>query len=392
MSAMLQGSILFSIFLIFTGAAVLAAVALFARQSLLVAYILLGGLLGPWGLKLVNDAAIIQEIGHIGIIFLLFLLGLNLQPAQLVRMLREAIMVTLVSSLVFGILGMLTGLAFGYSRLESLVIGSVMMFSSTIIGLKLLPTTALHHRHVGQVMISILLLQDILAIGILLFLEGLTDTGMEWKQVAILALSLPAVVIISVLFERYILQPLMRRFDTIQEYLFLSAIGWCLGMAQLGEMMGLSYEIGAFIAGVSLATNPIALFIAESFKPLRDFFLIMFFFSLGASFNITLLPEVIIPAVVISTLMLTIKPVTFARLLRKSGETSGLSSEIGVRLGQVSEFSLMIAVLALNTGAIGSSASYLIQTTTLITFIISSYIIMLNYPTPIAVSERLRKD
>jgi len=389
---MLQSSILFSIFLIFTGAAVLAAMALFARQSLLVAYILLGGLVGPWGLKLVNDAATIQEIGHIGIIFLLFLLGLNLQPAQLVRMLREAIMVTVISSLAFGIIGMLTGLAFGYSRFESLIIGSVMMFSSTIIGLKLLPTTALHHRHTGQVMISILLLQDILAIGILLFLEGLTDTGMEWQQVAILALSLPGIVIFSALFERYVLQPLMRRFDTIQEYLFLSAIGWCLGMAQLGELMGLSYEIGAFIAGVSLANNPIALFIAESFKPLRDFFLIMFFFSLGASFNITILPEVIIPATVIALLMLVLKPVIFARLLRLSSESPSLSNEIGVRLGQVSEFSLMIAVLALNAGAIGSRASYLIQTTTLITFIASSYIIMLNYPTPIAVSDRLRKD
>jgi Kef-type K+ transport system membrane component KefB len=241
-------------------------------------------------------------------------------------------------------------------------------------------------------MISILLLQDILAIGILLFLEGLSDTGMEWQLVALLALSLPALVIFSVLFERYILQPLMRRFDTIQEYLFLSAIGWCLGMAQLGELMGLSYEIGAFIAGVSLATNPIALFIAESFKPLRDFFLIMFFFSLGASFNITLLPEVIIPATVIALLMLILKPVIFARLLRLSGESSSLSNEIGARLGQVSEFSLMIAVLALDAGAIGARASYLIQTTTLITFIASSYIIMLNYPTPIGVSDRLRKD
>lgn len=389
---MLHDSIFFSIFLIFTGAAVLAAIALFARQSLLVAYILLGGLLGPWGLKLVSDATIIQEIGHIGIIFLLFLLGLNLQPAQLVRMLREAIMVTVISSLIFGIIGMLTGLAFGYSHFESLIIGSVMMFSSTIIGLKLLPTTALHHRHVGQVMISILLLQDILAIGILLFLEGLSQTGMEWQQIAILVLSLPLVVIISLLLERYILQPLMRRFDTIQEYIFLSAIGWCLGMAQLADMMGLSYEIGAFIAGVSLATNPIALFIAESFKPLRDFFLIMFFFSLGASFNITMLPEVIIPAAFIASLMLIFKPVVFARLLRQSGESPGLSNEVGVRLGQVSEFSLMIAVLALNAGTIGSRASYLIQATTLITFIVSSYIIMLNYPTPIAVSDRLRKD
>ena len=389
---MQHDSILFSIFLIFTGAAVLAAIALYARQSLLVAYILLGGLVGPWGLKLVSDAAIIQQIGHIGIIFLLFLLGLNLQPAQLVRMLREAIMVTVVSSLIFGTAGILIGRAFGYSHFESLVIGAVMMFSSTIIGLKLLPTTALHHRHVGQVMISILLLQDILAIGILLFLEGLSHTGMEWQQVASLALSLPLLVIISLLFERFILQQLMQRFDTIQEYIFLTAIGWCLGIAQLAETMGLSYEIGAFIAGVSLATNPIALFIAESFKPLRDFFLIMFFFSLGASFNITILPGVIIPAVILSSLMLILKPVIFSRLLRQSGESPGLSNEVGVRLGQVSEFSLMIAVLALNAGAIGSRASYLIQATTLITFIVSSYVIMLNYPTPIAVSDRLRKD
>ena len=389
---MLHDSILFSIFLIFTGAAVLAAIALFARQSLLVAYILLGGLVGPWGLKLVSDAAIIQEIGHIGIIFLLFLLGLNLQPAQLVRMLREAIMVTVISSLVFGTVGMLTGLAFGYSHFESLIIGSVMMFSSTIIGLKLLPTTALHHRHVGQVMISILLLQDILAIGILLFLEGLSHTGMEWHQLVLLGLSLPLIVIFSLLFERFILQRLIQRFDTIQEYIFLTAIGWCLGVAELAELMGLSHEIGAFIAGVSLAANPIARFIADSFKPLRDFFLIMFFFSLGASFNITMLPDVIIPATIIASLMLISKPVIFARLLRQSGESSDLSNEVGVRLGQVSEFSLMIAVLALNAGAIGSRASYLIQATTLITFIVSSYIIMLNYPTPIAVSDRLRKD
>lgn len=385
-------SIIFSIFLIFTGAAVLAALALYARQSLLVAYILLGGIVGPWGLKLVNDPEIIQQIGHIGIIFLLFLLGLNLQPAQLVRMLREAIVVTVVSSLVFGIIGAAISRAFGFGLYESLITGSVMMFSSTIIGLKLLPTTALHHRHVGQVMISILLLQDIFAIGILLLLEGFSQAGMEWKQVGTLAVALPLLVAFALVFERYILQRLIRRFDTIQEYVFLTAIGWCLGMAQLAEMLGLSYEIGAFIAGVALATNPIALFIAESFKPLRDFFLIMFFFSLGAGFNITILPEVIIPATITAMLMLACKPVVFAGLLRTSGETRELSNEVGTRLGQVSEFSLMIAVLALNTGAIGPKASYLIQTTTLITFIVSSYIIMLNYPTPIAVSDRLRKD
>jgi len=389
---MIDDPIIFSIFLIFTGAAILAGIALFARQSLLVAYILLGGLLGPWGFKLIDDASIIQQIGHIGIIFLLFLLGLNLQPAQLLRMFREATLVTLASSLGFAATGALISWAFGFQPLECLLIGASMMFSSTIIGLKLLPTTALHHRHVGQVMISILLLQDIIAIGILLFLEGFSKTGVEWQQVGMLGIALPTLILVSLLFERHILQRLMRRFDTIQEYVFLTSIGWCLGMAQLAKTMGLSYEIGAFIAGVSLAASPIALFISERFKPLRDFFLIMFFFSLGASFNITILPDIFIPAAILATLMLASKPLVFSRLLKSTGESSGLSMEVGMRLGQVSEFSLLIALLALNAGAIGTRASYLIQATTLITFMVSSYLIMLRYPTPIAVSDKLRKD
>ena len=389
---MIDDPIIFSIFLIFTGAAILAGIALFARQSLLVAYILLGGLLGPWGFKLIDDASIIQQIGHIGIIFLLFLLGLNLQPAQLLRMFREATLVTIASSLGFAATGALISWAFGFQPLECLLIGASMMFSSTIIGLKLLPTTALHHRHVGQVMISILLLQDIIAIGILLFLEGFSKTGVEWQQVGMLGIALPTLILVSLLFERHILQRLMRRFDTIQEYVFLTSIGWCLGMAQLAKTMGLSYEIGAFIAGVSLAASPIALFISERFKPLRDFFLIMFFFSLGASFNITILPDIFIPAAILATLMLASKPLVFSRLLKSTGESSGLSREVGMRLGQVSEFSLLIALLALNAGAIGTRASYLIQATTLITFMVSSYLIMLRYPTPIAVNDKLRKD
>jgi Kef-type K+ transport system membrane component KefB len=322
----------------------------------------------------------------------LFLLGLNLQPAQLLRMFREATLVTIASSLGFAVTGALISWAFGFQPLECLLIGASMMFSSTIIGLKLLPTTALHHRHVGQVMISILLLQDIIAIGILLFLEGFSKTGVEWQQVGILGIALPTLILVSLLFERHILQRLMRRFDTIQEYVFLISIGWCLGMAQLAKTMGLSYEIGAFIAGVALASSPIALFISERFKPLRDFFLIMFFFSLGASFNISILPDIFIPAAILATLMLASKPLVFSSLLKSTGESSGLSKEVGMRLGQVSEFSLLIALLALNVGAIGTRASYLIQATTLITFMVSSYLIMLRYPTPIAVSDKLRKD
>jgi Kef-type K+ transport system membrane component KefB len=384
--------VIFHVFLVFAGAAVLASAALFARQSMLVAYIVLGGLLGPWGLKFVADPSAIQGIGHVGIIFLLFLLGLNLHPQKLLHLIKETTLVTLLSSAAFAVLGWLVASVFGFSGVESLLIGAAMMFSSTIIGLKLLPATELHHRHMGEVIISVLLLQDIIAIVTLLLVEGVGSGGTPWGGVGLLGLSLVLVWVVAFLGERYVLVPLIARFDTIQEYIFLTAVGWCLGVAQFAAFLGLSYEIGAFIAGVALATSPIARFIAENLRPLRDFFLIMFFFSLGAGFALPMLPEVAVPAAALAFVALLAKPLLFKALLVWEGETPRLSWEIGVRLGQISEFSLLIAVLALESGVIGDRASYLIQAATLFTFIVSSYVIVLRFPTPIAVSDRLRRD
>ncbi|MEN8803601.1 MAG: cation:proton antiporter, partial [Thiogranum sp.] len=149
-------SIVFSVFLIFTGAAILATAALYARQSVLVAYIVLGMFIGPSGLSLIEDVKLLQELSHVGIVFLLFLLGLNLHPQNLWHMFRKATVVTLVSSVVFATLGFATAWSFGYGAVESAVIGAAMMFSSTIMGLKLLPSTVLHHQHTGEIIISVL--------------------------------------------------------------------------------------------------------------------------------------------------------------------------------------------------------------------------------------------
>lgn len=389
---MTTDTVLFSIFLIFTGGAVLATVALFARQALIVAYIAVGVALGPHGAGLLSEPTVIKEISDVGIIFLLFLLGLDLQPQELWHMLRKATMVTLLSSLAFGVLGALIARGFGFGVAESLVIGAAMIFSSTIIGLKLLPTTVLHHQHTGEIIISILLLQDLIAIVVLLAVQSLGSGEMAWSELAQPGLALPLLAAFAVAVERYVLIPLIARFDTIQEYIFLVAIGWCLGMAVLSGVMGLSHEIGAFIGGVVLASSPIALFIADSLRPLRDFFLVMFFFSLGASFNLGMVGEVLLPALALAAAALLLKPVLFRFLLRRVGEASGRSTEVGVRLGQISEFSLLIAVTALGAGVIGAKASYLIQFATLLTFIVSSYVVVLRYPTPIAISESLRRN
>lgn len=387
-----DNTIVYSIFLIFTGAAIFATLALFARQALIVGYIFLGIIFGPWGFALIDDASLIADISHIGIIFLLYLLGLDLLPQQLMQMLGKALKVTLISSIIFACFGYLTGFIFGYSAAESILIAMVTMFSSTIIGLKLLPTTTLHHKHTGQIIISILLIQDLIAIIILLLLQGYGKGGDLVQDIVLQLFALPVLIGITWLIQRYVLIKLIIKFDQIHEYIFLLAIAWCLGIAELATLIGLSHEIGAFVAGVSLASSPIAFFITERLRPLRDFFLIIFFFSLGAGFNISLLRELIAPALLLATLIVVVKPKVFAFLLKKEGEKKHISREVGFRLGQSSEFSLLIAVLAVQSQFIGETTSNMIQLTTLITFIISSFIIVRSYPTPIAVTDKLRRD
>lgn len=386
-------SLIFSIFLIFSGAAVLASLALYTRQPLLVAYIALGAILGPYGFELVTDATdLLSDIANIGIIFLLFLLGLDMQPTNLLHTFKKTTIVGVISSFIFAACGYGVGYLFNFSHLESIIIGATMMFSSTIIGIKLLPTTVLHHRHTGELVVSLLLMQDLIAIIVLIIISSSQRGDFAIENYITVILALPGLIIFAYFFVKYILLKLIQKFDRFQEYIFLLAIGWCLGLAEAANYVGLSAEIGAFIAGITIATSPISLYIANSLKPLRDFFLILFFFSIGAGFKVYLLPELIIPAGLLALLMLGIKPITFRFLLSKASETKKLAWEIGFRLGQISEFSLLIAFLATELSLIGSKASHLIQATAIITFLLSSYIVILRYPTPIAVSDKLRRD
>lgn len=388
-----DGTVFYTIFLIFAGAAVFSTLVLYTKQSLLVAYILLGAALGPWGLKLVADVSTVKQVGDMGIVFLLFLLGLHLQPQNLIHMLKKITWIAVVSSLLFATIAFWIGRWFGLSSMESYVLGASMMFSSTIIGLKLLPTTILHHQHTGEVMISVLLMQDVIAIIILILINGAQQGGgLSLKDLMMVGVALPALTLFAFAVERYVLVKLLARFDRTQEYVFLLSIGWCLGLSVFAQALGLSEDIGAFVAGVALASSPISLYIAESLKPLRDFFLVMFFFSIGATFNFGYVAQVIIPACLLAILMLLLKPWLFQWLLTNSGEKKDVSKEVGLRLGQASEFSLLVASIALSTKLISEVASNLIQATTILTFIVSSYLVVLKYPTPIALSEKMRKD
>ncbi|MBL4711352.1 MAG: cation:proton antiporter [Gammaproteobacteria bacterium] len=384
-------NIIFEFVLIYAGAAVFATIFLYLKQPVILAYIGLGIVAGPGGLGLVTEPEHIEKISHIGVILLLYLLGINLKPDRLYHLFSKTAVVTLLTSLVFLIVFSVAASALGFSFIESVIIGAALMFSSTIISLKLIPTTALHHRHTGELMTSVLLMQDVIAILLIVILSGGEGDAVA-SVIVMLFVKLIVLTLVAFGFIKYIVNNLFIRFDIIQEYTFLLALGWGLLGAGTAQAIGLSYEMGAFIAGVAFASSPVSQAIAEHLKPLRDFFLILFFFSIGAQFNYLVTQHVLFAGIVISLLVMIVKPIVFQQGFKLIGEDKAFSTELGVRLGQGSEFSLLVAYSALASGLIDAHASYLIQMVVMITFVLSTYWVVFRYRTPISSTAKNRSD
>lgn len=388
----MDSGITFTFAVIFLGAAVLSSLALYARQPIIIAYIALGVALGPQGAGLVSDTQLVSGAGHVGIILLLFLLGLDMKPIALWNSLRQSTLVAVVSALIFGAAGYAVSRVFSFNHFDSLLISAALVFSSTIIGIKLLPTTVLHHKHLGEMMIALLLFQDVMAIVVLVLMESVGEGEYSIGDLLMPLVTLPLLALMSWASVRTILLTLIKRFDRYHEYIFLLSIGWCLGLAELAIWMGLSAEIGAFVAGVSIASSPIAQYIAISLKPLRDFFLVVFFFSVGSGLDLHALPRVALPAIAMAALFLLLKPLVYQWLVRGVFEEPKLAWNLGLRLGQCSEFALLIAFLGTAKGLLSADAATLIQACTILTLLVSSYIVVLRLPNPIAITDTLRRD
>ena len=384
-------NIIFEFVLIYAGAAVFATIFLYLKQPVILAYIGFGVIAGPWGIGLIDKPEHIEQLSHIGVILLLYLLGINLKPARLFHLFSKTAVVTLISSLVFLVMTASAALAFGFGFFESIIIGASLMFSSTIISLKLIPTTALHHRHTGELMTSVLLMQDVIAILLIVMLTGGQGENIS-VTILLLVIKLILLSVIAYVLVKYVINKLFLRFDIIKEYTFLLALGWGMLGAGVAQAIGLSYEMGAFVAGVAFASSPVSIVIAEQLKPLRDFFLILFFFSIGAQFNFLVTQHVLLAGVSIALLIIIVKPLVFKLGFEYIGEDKDFSMELGSRLGQGSEFSLLVAYSALAAGLIDMRASYLIQMVVIVSFVLSTYWVVYRYRTPISSSAKNRMD
>jgi Kef-type K+ transport system membrane component KefB len=383
--------------------AVLAVAANFLRQPIIIAYIVAGFVFGPhspWAdLQLVKHIPFIEGAGTLGLILLLFLLGIVLHPDRLVHMFRQASLVTLGTSAAFFLIGF--GGALGISRMapafysltvtEAFYIGCAAAFSSTLLVVKLLPTRRLHESEVGTVAIGILIVQDIMAIAILIVTSsaaaaGQGDTSFYWKVplgLAMLAAAFPV--------EQFIVRRLMHKVETYTELLLVVSLAWCFFLAEGARNLGFSREIGAFVAGLTLARSPVSLYIWETVAPLRDFFIILLFFSLGSRVDVDRTLPALPLAAALAMVLVLVKPYLFRGALRLAGNAPGLAREAGWRLGQSSEFAFVIGLLALVNGLIRQSAFDVILLATLISLVLSTYLVVLKYPTPLGVSEKLRQ-
>jgi len=278
-------------------------------------------------------------------------------------------------------------LAIGLPVQHALIVGIAAIFSSTILVVKLLPTTTLHQRKMGAQCIALLIVQDLLAVAALILVSGLTPESMTFLPLWG-ALFIGGVLVT----EKYVLRMILSKVEHYHELLYLLALSWFFAVAMIAREIGLSVEIGAFIAGMALARNPIAPFLAEGLKFFRDFFLILFFFVLGAGIDPRHLGDIWLSVLLFAIVLVVVKPAVYALLFRVQGESWKFSREVGVRLGQSSEFSLILVIAARQNGIINEQTAVFITLSAIVTFFVSSYVTVFFFQSPLGTAKRLKKD
>lgn len=369
--------------LILTSSVVLGGMALWLRQPLIVAFIAVGILVGPSGLDLAGVDERLQLLAEIGIAILLFVVGLKLD-LHLIRTLGPVALATGLGQVAFtSIFGFLIALALGLPAVGGLYVAVALTFSSTIIIVKLLSDKreidALH----GRIAVGFLIVQDI---AVILAMIGLNAMGAGEASGHVLADSLlvllkGAALIGGVgLLMRFILPRLLPHLARTQEMLVLFAITWAVLLATVGDYLNFSKEVGAFLAGMSLASTPFREAIAARLVSLRDFMLLFFFIGLGAQLDLSMLGAQVVPALIFSAFVLVGNPLIVMAIMGFMGYRKRTGFLAGLTVAQISEFSLILGALGVSLGHIDRETLGLITLVGLITIGLSTYMILYSHP------------
>jgi Kef-type K+ transport system membrane component KefB len=356
-----------------------ASVALLMRalkQPLIIGHILTGIVVGPSVLGIVQSPETIGLLGEFGIALLLFVVGLGLNP-KVIREVGKVAVLTGIGQICFTVFfAFILISALGFSLVETVFLSVALAFSSTIIILKMLSDKKEQNKLYGKISIGFLLVQDIVATFALVFAAASGTGGLSPAEVAKLAGTGILLVALVILAANYIVRPMTTFLSKSQELLFLFTIAWGLGIATIFYEFGYSLEVGALLAGVALASFSYAQEVASRLKPLRDFFLIVFFIALGSQFDLGNFAEYLPVALILSALVLIGNPIIVMSIMGALGYTKRTAFKAGLAVAQISEFSLIFLLLGFRNQQIGENIIITGTLVALITIAISSYMII----------------
>lgn len=350
------------------------------RQPLMVAYIVAGIVAGPLFLNLVDgEQKFFEVLAEFGIVLLLFIIGLSLNLDYLKRLGRSVLIGGLLQFALTTLIGYGLLQWLGLGRLPSLFLSMAVAFSSTIIVVKLLGDKKDSEALYGRFVIGLLLVQDIIAITILIFLNTIGGNGGAWYEILIITVS-RGLLLLGVVFllARYVLPFLIERVAHSGELLFIFTIAWCFGVASLVYWAGFNLEIGAIIAGISLGASPYQPQIASRIRPLRDFFIVLFFIVLGSEIQLGQTAAALPPALVLSAFILIADPLILYGIMRYLGYTRHSAVLAGITAAQVSEFGFILIFKAQSLGYLQGNELTVLTLAALITIVVSSYAITYN--------------
>ncbi len=348
------------------------------RQPLVIGYILSGIVVGPYVLNILQSAEQVELFSKIGIVILLFIVGLGLNPLAIKEVGKVSFWAGIGQVIFTAVAGYLLAKGMGYETVTSLYIAIALTFSSTIIVLKLLTDKGDLDKLYGKISIGILLIQDLVATVVLLLIATFSNSqGMSFEQTMML-LGMKALImgVILIIFSKYILPKIGSWFASSQELLFISSLSWGLAVAALFAMFGFSIEIGALVAGITLSMSPFSYEIGSRMKPIKDFFVTMFFILLGAHLILTDIHSLLIAALILSTFVLIGNPIIVLMVMNVLGYKRKVGFMTGLTVAQISEFSLILASIALAYGHITQEVVTLITLVGIITIAGSSYLIL----------------
>ena len=348
------------------------------KQPLIIGYIFTGVLVGPYGLNLIQSGEIIELFSKIGITILLFIVGLNLSPKVIKEVGRVSLFTGIGQVLFTSLIGFGIALLLGIDRIAALYVAIALTFSSTIIILKLLSDKGDLNKLYGKIAIGFLLVQDIIATLILLIASSFSGGGSESLLItAGMTILRGGLLIISMIaVSQYVLPKISKFVASSQEMLFIFSLSWGLGIASLFSVFGFSVEIGALVAGVSLSMTPYAIEASTRLRPLRDFFILLFFILLGSQMVLANIGLIIVPAMILSAFVLVGNPIIVVILMNILGYSRRTSYHAGLTVAQISEFSLILATLGFELGHLSGEVLSLITLVGLITISGSTYLIL----------------